>query len=220
MTVVPDNRYERLRAGPRDEGFWERVRGWQALGWTIGVHGFQHRYVTTDAGLVGLQDRSEFAGLPAREQEVKLSVALRIFERERIRPTVWAAPSHSFDRVTLAILKRFGIRVISDGLSLYPHVDRDGMVWIPQQLWRFRRVPVGVWTVCCHVNGWDEENVRRFLRHLATYRDRITDVPTLVEQFEARSPTRLDVIEARLLRALIRGKARARVSLNGGVDVL
>jgi hypothetical protein len=108
-----------------------------------------------------------------------------------------------------------GVRVISDGLSIYPHVDRDGMVWIPQQFWRFRRAPVGVWTVCCHVNRWNEEKVSRFFEDLAIYGQRISDVPTVVERFEGRSPTRLDDIEARLLRALIRGKVRSRGTLNG-----
>lgn len=219
LSVVPDNRDPVLEVNVARADFWDRVRAWQARGWAIGVHGYQHRYVTADRGLVGLHDRSEFAGLPAQEQEAKLSAALRIFERERIDPTAWVAPSHSFDQVTLEILKGFGIRVVSDGLSIYPHVDGDGMLWVPQQLWRLRRVPVGVWTVCCHVNGWDEEKASRFLEDLATYRDRISDFLTMVERFEGRSPTRLDHFEARLLRILIRGKVRARGSLNGLVGV-
>ena len=48
-------------APPADD-FWARVRGWQARGWAIGLHGYQHRYVTHDGGLVPLNQRSEFAG--------------------------------------------------------------------------------------------------------------------------------------------------------------
>ena len=46
LAVVPDNRDPKLVAGPPRADFWERVRGWQARGWTIALHGYQHLYVT------------------------------------------------------------------------------------------------------------------------------------------------------------------------------
>src|SRR5437762_2289395 len=43
LAVVPANEDAHLDVGPREPRFWELVRGWQARGWTIGLHGYQHR---------------------------------------------------------------------------------------------------------------------------------------------------------------------------------
>lgn len=39
--------------------------------------------------------------------------------------------------------------------SLYPYRDARGIMWVPQQLWRFRKMLFGIWTICLHVNRWD-----------------------------------------------------------------
>ena len=148
VAVIPDNRDEQLRMGEADKGFWDRVRAWQLRGWTIGLHGYQHRYVTTHSGILGLKRYSEFAGLLLAEQEAKLWEASRIFREQGIEPNVWVAPAHSFDWNTVRALQKIGIHTISDGFYLSPHVDSRGMLWIPQQLWRFRPMPVGLRTIC------------------------------------------------------------------------
>ena len=72
LAVVPDNRDEALRVSPPNARFWDRVREWQAWGWTIAMHGWQHRFVTKDAGILRVNKRSEFGGLPRDEQRSKL----------------------------------------------------------------------------------------------------------------------------------------------------
>src|SRR6478672_6653645 len=62
LAVVPDNRDTALMVGPPRSDFWVEVRRWQQRGWTIGMHGYQHTYVTEEAGIVGIWPRSEFAG--------------------------------------------------------------------------------------------------------------------------------------------------------------
>src|SRR5215470_4367159 len=62
LAVVPDNQDPVLKVDPPVEDFWERVRAWQARGWAIAVHGYQHRYVTCSPGIVTVRKRSEFAG--------------------------------------------------------------------------------------------------------------------------------------------------------------
>src|SRR5882724_6605764 len=52
LSVIPDNQDPLLHDCEPNEHFWERVRTWQARGWTIGLHGYQHRYVNTDPGIV------------------------------------------------------------------------------------------------------------------------------------------------------------------------
>ncbi|HET8715597.1 MAG TPA: DUF2334 domain-containing protein, partial [Holophagaceae bacterium] len=64
LAVVPDNQDPKLQVDAPRADFWDRVRGWQAKGYTIALHGYQHRYINRNAGIMGLTHQSEFAGLP------------------------------------------------------------------------------------------------------------------------------------------------------------
>jgi len=210
MAVVPDNQDEFLVIDKARDDFWARVRAWQERGWTIGVHGFQHTHITDDEGLVGINRRSEFAGLTLAEQERKLRSANQIFEREGVRAEVWVAPFCSFDDTTVTALGSVGIGVISDGLWIHPHADGNGVVWIPHQIWRFRRMPFGVWTVGCHHNRWTEEQLQAFVRDLAAYRERLVDVPAIIEEYADRKRRWSDRVASRAILAMILAKRRAR----------
>jgi predicted deacetylase len=177
VAVVPDNQDAALKVGEENKNFWDDVRAWQERGWTIGLHGYQHVYATEDAGLLGVNRFSEFSGVPYAEQRRKLECALEVFQREQVATNLWVAPGHSFDETTLKVLRELGIGSLSDGHFLYSRVDAQGMMWIPQQLWRFRRMPLGVWTVCLHINQWTAGEVDRFQRDLREFRDVVTDVP-------------------------------------------
>src|SRR5437868_6217961 len=61
LAVVPDNQDPALKVDRALDNFWERVRRWQARGWTIALHGYQHRYVTQHSGIVTVKKKSEFA---------------------------------------------------------------------------------------------------------------------------------------------------------------
>ena len=142
LAVIPDNQDNKLNFGAARPSFWDEVRRWQGLGWTIGLHGYQHRFVTGQSGIVGIQRRSEFAGVPAWEQDEKLLRAVEIFRVNGVRPDVWIAPAHSFDWNTVAALQKLGITTINDGFAIAPHTDSRGLLWIPQQLWKFRWRPL------------------------------------------------------------------------------
>src|SRR5579859_2230485 len=120
LAVVPDNRDPGLVVGPSANDFWDRVRQWQARKWSIALHGYQHRYVNRNPGMLKLGNKSEFAGLASDQQETKLRAALEKLRLEGVRADAWIAPGHSFDETTVRILLQFGVRVISDGFSLYP----------------------------------------------------------------------------------------------------
>jgi peptidoglycan/xylan/chitin deacetylase (PgdA/CDA1 family) len=192
LAVIPDNQDEKLRFAPSHSSFWEKVRKWQARGWAIGLHGYQHRFVTRQAGMVGIQRRSEFAGVPPAEQDEKLRRAVEIFRSNGVQPQVWIAPAHSFDWNTVAALQKLGIATISDGFALAPHTDSRGLLWVPQQLWNFRWRPFGVWTVCYHHNVWMGPQFTRFLRDVSAYRSAITDLPAVSSRYSRRRHTLLD----------------------------
>jgi predicted deacetylase len=166
LAVVPDNRDPCLKVAPEAADFWDRVRGWQAQGWAIGLHGYQHTYVNRESGMLRLNPFSEFAGIPFQQQKEMLSKGLAVFARERVRADAWIAPAHSFDGLTVLALKGLGLPVISDGMAFSPYRDATGVTWVPQQFARMRPLPWGVWTFCYHINGISPEGLSTFQRSL------------------------------------------------------
>lgn len=206
VSVIPDNQDKMLKVCEAKRGFWEDVRTWQDRGWTIGLHGYQHLYQTKNAGLIGLNEFSEFSGLAESEQMAKLSAAMSIFERERIRPDVWVAPGHSFDLVTLNVLEKLELLSISDGFFCYPHRDRFGFLWVPQQLWRFRRMPFGVWTICLHINNWAAAELAKFRADMERFSRFCAEWQTVVEVYGGRPKKAIDGALAGLSRTVVRSR--------------
>lgn len=192
LAVVPENRDPGLVLGPPAADFWQRVRRWRDWGWTIAMHGYQHLYVTADPGVLRVSRRSEFAGLPRKDQAEKLALAAETFRAQGIEPRVWVAPGHSFDHTTLSLLPALGIDIISDGFSLYPFLDAAGLLWIPVQMAQLRPVPPGIWTVCCHHNCWDPTAVQRFAHQIDRHQRQITDVDSVAAAFRLRRHSLLD----------------------------
>jgi hypothetical protein len=221
LAVVPDNRDSELQVNPPVSDFWERVRAWQDRGWTIALHGFQHRYVSRNAGIVATRKKSEFAGLPAGEQREKLRRGMDIFEHEGITARVWIAPGNAFDATTVRLLPEFGIDVISAGYFQFPYVCAKGITWVPQQMYYFRPAPAGVWTVCYHHNQWEASRLGTFCEELERYGANIASLQdVLARPWECRWSAWL-CTRPRLSQFLIRSelklcswrKARAKAEL-------
>lgn len=200
LAVIPDNQDPTFFIERERRDFWDYIRERQRQGWSIGIHGYQHVYLTGCSGILRLNPLSEFAGLPEEEQEAKISRAIEIFKANGVRPELWIAPAHSFDDVTIEALKRHGIRVISDGFSLYPYVDDNGMLWIPQQLWWFPKIkmPFGVYTVLFHHNLWTKGNLLAFKRGVERYKKGITDLKTVISLYSSRRKGLIDNLYERL----------------------
>lgn len=202
LAVVPDNRDPELAVAPPAAGFWDRVRAWQALGWGIGLHGYQHRYVTKSSGIIGRNRYSEFAGLPRDAQRRKLANGLRIFAEQGVAADAWVAPAHSFDQVTLELLVELGVDTVSDGYALSPYRDHRGLLWIPQQLGRFIRMPLGVWTVCLHINGWGPAQVAAFGDDMARFGGRAASLQELKQTGDRREKGLQDDLFQALFRTV------------------
>ena len=173
--VIPDCKDPKLRFQEPQRDFWEWVKGLEKKGWFIAMHGYQHLYQTKNSGLISLNNYSEFAGLPYEIQAEKISKAWEIFLQNDIKPKIWMAPAHSFDLNTLKALRNFTeIEYITDGFALFPFTAY-GFKWIPQQLWKFRKFPFGVWTICLHPNTMGEENLNTLERILQKYGNLFTD---------------------------------------------
>lgn len=182
VAVVPDNRDPNLECGRPDPMFWDKVRSWQAKGWTIAMHGYQHLMHHTDAEMVlPFYRRSEFAGLGYDAQAEKIRRSWELFVGQGIEPTVWIAPAHCFDRLTLeAIRNETPIRIVSDGIARDQYFE-DGFYWVPQQLWNPTEKSSGLWTICLHPNTITGEQFARLSELLGgPYASRVTSLDRLM----------------------------------------
>jgi hypothetical protein len=175
---VPDNQDPKLRCEERDPAFWDKVRAWAGKGWTVAMHGHTHVMHPTESELVlPYYKRSEFAQLTLAAQSEKMRIAWKMFLAQGIEPSIWVAPAHSFDLLTLeAVRKETSIRIISDGIAWNTYFDH-GFYWIPQQLWSLTERSSGLWTVCLHPNSMDESAINALDAALGgRYRGRLTNV--------------------------------------------
>ncbi len=186
VSVVPNNKDQHLVKGRPIDHFWEIVNTWQSKGWIIGLHGYDHLYLTEESGFFPFQKRSEFAGLPLEKQREKIKKGIRIFLQNGIEPDCWVAPSHTFDENTLKALKlETNIRLVSDGLSFRCYKEYD-FNWIPQQLWGFRKLPFGAWTICLHPNEMNPDQFEKLKNFLSTNYKFFADLRS-IKSFRKRS---------------------------------
>ena len=167
--VIPDNRDPELTTFPPCPGdFWEEMRGLQGQSWGIAMHGYQHLYETGDAGLLGRSPKSEFAGLPPERQREKIRQGKTILEERGLAVDCFMAPSHSFDDHTLAALDAEGVRWVTDGLALWPFRWK-GLNFLPQIVSTPRTFPLGMHTICIHLNTISERKMDRLLRFVQAH---------------------------------------------------
>jgi hypothetical protein len=159
IAIIPFNRDPKMTNKKPDENFWDRARNWQMRDYRIAMHGYEHMYSNLNGGIIGLNKYSEFAGVPFEKQMEMIGKAYNKFEDEKLKPDIFVAPAHSFDRNTLKALKTIGkINCLSDGFFVNP-VIIDGLKWIPQQLWGPEKKSKGVWTICFHPETSDNSVV-------------------------------------------------------------
>jgi len=163
VAVVPDNHDPELDVHTRNPFFWDKVRCWKEKGWTIAMHGYRHvMHHTTSKLVLPFYERSEFGGLPYGEQAEKIRLSWSIFVSQGIIPTVWIAPAHCFDLLTLkAIREETLIRIVSDGIARNEYYEH-GFFWLPQQLWGLTEKSDGLWTVCLHPNTMSDVHITVF----------------------------------------------------------
>ena len=168
VAVTPDNQDQDIKYDDEDIDFWNRVVIWEKKGWSIAMHGYQHLYheVAKEKLIVPFYDRSEFAGLDLEDQKSKINKSLKIFKNNGVLPTIWVAPSHSFDKETLqALYESTEIRIVSDGIALFPYFKYN-FHFIPQQIWNLQDKKFGVWTVCLHPDTMTDDEFDQLSKKL------------------------------------------------------
>ena len=185
IAVIPDNQDPSLICEDEINDYWEKLRKWQKLGWTIALHGFHHKYENQKCGILKINDYSEFAGVSYDEQNIRIKKGLEILKSHGLNVTTWIAPAHSFDYNTIKALKSNGIHIISDGYSNDIFRFRD-MLWIPCQLYRFEQRKKGVWTVCKHPNMWTKKELLAFEQEINRWNKEITDLDSILMKYKEK----------------------------------
>ncbi len=120
------------------------------------------------SGILKINNRSEFAGLEFEEQLGKLKEAINIFNKNRIATSIFMAPSHSFDMNTLKALEKVGINQITDGYGLFPY-RIENIIFLPQLFAKPRKLPIGLYTFCLHLNTMSENEIDKIGVFLEKY---------------------------------------------------
>jgi predicted deacetylase len=175
LAVIPDNQDPELQVSPPDPAFWNCVRDLEAAGAAIGLHGFRHLCASRGRSLVDLHRFSEFAGVPAKAQRAWIGKGIGILRGHGLDPNIWIAPRHGFDKHTIQALLGQGISLLSDGFTRAPFL-RDGMTWIPQQLWAPVEKERGLWTVCVHPNTAGDAEIAALRGFLAAHAAEFTSL--------------------------------------------
>lgn len=191
FAVVPDNHDPALDVSPPAPGFWDQMQSLQAEGAAIGLHGYRHLCISRGRSLVPFHKDTEFAGVPEETQQLWIQEGLKILRFHGLNPSIWVAPRHGSDRATLRALHAEGINTISDGFARRPFL-RDGLNWIPQQLWAPQPKSSGVWTICLHSNTATDRQVDGLREFLRNHASQFTSVDRILAEFK---PTPLSLHE-------------------------
>jgi len=195
VAVIPDNEDESMFIDSYNKNFWSEVKYWESKGYHIAMHGFNHKYISNFSGIIPMNDKSEFAGVNLNIQRDKIQRGWHIFKKYGITPRIWVAPSHTFDKNTLKILKdETDIKIISDGIALYPY-NKDGFFWIPQQLWWYSKKKDGIWTICLHPNNMSFEQIEELETIINSHHNEfLIDIETLYDRYKNRSLSLYDKV--------------------------
>ena len=173
--VIPVNRDPMLLEFPEDPGFWQKARDWQAKGWRIALHGYEHLYCSDSGGMNPVHNRSEYAGLPLDAQREKIRSGMAVLVEKGLKPDVFFAPSHTFVGNTLEALRlESDIRIVSDTVANDTYC-RNGFTFIPQQSGRVRELPFRLTTICLHPNNLSDKEFEEIEAFFKAHGDAFAD---------------------------------------------
>lgn len=164
LGVIPDCKDISICRSKTKTNFWEIIRNFQDRGIPIAMHGYDHAYITKEAGIFPINNRSEFAGLDIKLQEEKIAKGREELEKKGIIPIIFMAPAHSFDDMTIDVLVKHNFKYITDGFSKKPYRKRN-MIFIPVSLNirdAEKKLSKGITTLVIHTDTMDELLFERY----------------------------------------------------------
>ena len=159
------------------ERFWDKTILWRDKEWSIALHGCDHVYTTNKGGINPVCKKSEFAEVAIEIQKAKIKEGIEILSRYGLHPSVFFAPSHTFDRNTIkALLECSDIRIINDTYATDLYKEKE-MFYIPirrtSRYFKGLQDKIRLSTCVYHPNTMNEEAFSAFIRFIKTHRKEI-----------------------------------------------
>ncbi|MBI2635344.1 MAG: DUF2334 domain-containing protein [Parcubacteria group bacterium] len=180
ILIIPDNKDAGLLKYPARGDFWQTVKELVNDGWSFGQHGYQHLYKIKEGGILNINKKSEFAGVGYKEQSKIIAEGRGIMQINGLSPEIFSAPGHSFDKNTILALKENGFKYLSDGIALYPFKKWE-LRWLPQIMWRPRKILFGMATVALHPNTMLPEDLNNLEKFIKENRERVGNFEELIK---------------------------------------
>lgn len=165
--VIPLNKDKSLGSF-KNNHFWRLIKNWETKGWSIAMHGLNHQCekINPKKSFFKFGNKSEFVGKSQKEQMEMVHNSISCFEQNNIKPSIFMAPSHTFDSNTLNALELSSkIRIITDGFS-FRAFKKNNFIFIPQQLWSVWKFPLGLYTICIHPTSMTTQNIYELIKDL------------------------------------------------------
>jgi len=178
--VIPMNKDPKMGSS-FNKNFWSYIKKLENNGWSIAMHGLNHLFQKTNPknSFFNFGDKSEFVGKSLDDQQRILTKSLKIFEKNKISPSLFMAPSHTFDSSTLKALElSTKIKIITDGFSFRPF-KISNFYFLPQQLWSVKKMPLGLFTICIHPTTMNEAEIELLLDEIKSISNNIISIDDL-----------------------------------------
>lgn len=172
LGIVPDNQDENLMRNPVMLDFDKQIKEWEAKGWVLAMHGWKHIYTTKKGGLFPLNNFSEFAGVSKEKQKEMIVDGIEKLQKQGVKTNIFMAPAHSFDKVTLEVLKEAEFQYITDGFGVNPYEWR-GLTFLPIAFQKNKDIEKdsGYTTLVFHTNTMNEQDFLNFERVLEKHKE-------------------------------------------------
>ncbi len=165
--VIPANKDKSL-GSELNHDFWSLIKSWKDKGWSIALHGLHHQFkqIKPESSFFNFGNKSEFVGKTLENQTEIIRKSIECFEENNIKPLMFMAPSHTFNKNTLKALELASeIKMITDGFSFRPF-KKNNFIFIPQQLWSVWKIPFGLYTICIHPTPMSTDQIHKFIDEL------------------------------------------------------
>lgn len=155
--VVPNNQDFTIWNDKYTKDYWNKINGLVEKWRIIAQHWYSHKYVNNNWWILNINHYGEFAWLSYKRQFETIKNWKDILEKKLNTKIKWRmAPAHSFDGNTCKVLNDLQFEFITDWIALYPFT-KYWLKWLPQQIWKPQKKKFWIWTVCLHINHYDDK---------------------------------------------------------------
>lgn len=203
LGVIPKCEDKEVSKFPENKNYISDLQRMKLEGDLIAQHGFTHITDSKNKGLFGNKKKSEFAGLDYQTQYERIKKGKNILIENQIWQPIFMAPHHTFDNITLEILKNLDFKLVTDGFGRYPY-ELKGLLLIPQ----LSSMPLPsflplISQLCIHINNLSDKKLNYLINFIEKNNHLFISPKDALKFKRSNSLLRLE-IENKIIEFLIR----------------